>query len=73
MEAYLQTKELWEYVDGTLATSVPVDTTRPTPSEQKDILDWKRKAGRASGEIWLAIEDDQKVHVKECKGDPAKM
>ena len=63
MEAYLQTKELWEYVDGSLTIPVPVDASRPTPTKQKDTLDWKRKAGRASGEIWLAIEDDQKVHV----------
>ena len=25
---------------------------------------------KASGELWLAIEDNQKVHVKDVKGDP---
>jgi len=28
---------------------------------------------RASGKIWLAIEDSQKVHIKQKKGDPVAM
>jgi len=39
----------------------------------KELLDWKQKTAKASGELWLAIEDNQKVHVKELKGDPAAM
>src|ERR1700674_4251067 len=44
-----------------------------TASEQKELNDWKRKAGKASGEIWLSLEDNQKVHVKDVKSDPAAM
>src|SRR3984957_15340035 len=73
MEAYLNTKELWEYVDGTMPKPVPGNPSNPTAKELDKLANWKRKAGKASGEIWLAIEDDQKVHVKDGKGDPTAM
>jgi hypothetical protein len=71
MEAYLSTKELWEYVDGSTPKPTPADPANPTASEKKDLADWKRKTAKASGELWLAIEDSQKVHVKDIKSDPA--
>jgi hypothetical protein len=73
MEAYLATKELWEYVDGSTPQPVPADTAHPNAAEKKELAEWKRKAAKASGEIWLALEDNQKVHVKASKGDPAAM
>ncbi|KZT18137.1 hypothetical protein NEOLEDRAFT_1196160 [Neolentinus lepideus HHB14362 ss-1] len=41
--------------------------------ERKEVRDWEKRKGQASGQIWLAVEDGQKVHVKEVKSDPAKM
>jgi len=73
MEAYLSTKELWEYVDGSIPKPVPMDPSKPTAKEMKELANWKHKARKVSREIWLAIEDDQKVHVKDIKGDPAVM
>ncbi len=73
MEAYLATKELWEYVDGSMPKPVAADPAKPTADEKKELGDWKRKAAKASGEIWLAVEDDQKVYIKEVKGDPCAM
>jgi len=73
MEAYLSTKELWEYVDGSSPKPVPVDPAHPTTDEALSLADWKRKVAKASGEIWLAIEDSQKVHIKQEKGDPVAM
>src|SRR5271156_4607481 len=73
MEAYLSTKELWEYVDGTTPKSIPADSANPTAEETKELAAWKRKAAKASGEIWLAIDDSQKVHVKDLKGNPQEM
>jgi hypothetical protein len=49
-----------------------VDPNNLTDTEKLELADWRRKSAKASGEIWLAIEDSQ-VHVKEVKGDPAKM
>src|SRR5271156_468840 len=73
MEAYLATKELWEYVDGSTPIPEAAEPAKPTPAEKKEIADWKRKSAKASGEIWLAVEDDQKVYIKEVKGDPSAM
>ena len=73
MEAYLATKELWEYIDGSNPMPVAADATKPTADERKELVEWKRKANKASGEIWLSVEDDQKVYIKEVKGDPAAM
>src|SRR5882757_2597782 len=47
--------------------------TQPMASEQKELSDWKKKAGKASGETWLSLEDNQKIHVKAVKSDPAAM
>src|SRR5579859_1426480 len=73
MEAYLSTKELWEYVDGSSPKPVPADPAHPTTDEALSLADWKRKVAKASGEIWLAIEDSQKVHIKQEMGDPVAM
>src|SRR3984893_7552965 len=73
MEAYLSTKELWEYVDGSCVQPSLVDPTKPSLEEKKELSDWRRKSARASGEIWLGLEDSQKVHVKDLKGDPVAM
>ena len=73
MEAYLSTKELGEYVDGSMPAPAPVDPNAPTADEKKQLSEWKSKAAKASGEIWLALEDNQKSHVKEVKSDPMQM
>ena len=52
---------------------VPSDPSIPTAEELDMLANWKCKAGKVSGEIWLAIEDDQKMHVKDVKGDPTAM
>ena len=69
MEAYLNTKELQEYVDGTMPKSIPSHLFNTSSEEVDKLTNWKYKAGKASAEIWLVIEDDQKMHVKDIKGD----
>ena len=39
MEAYLATKELWEYVDGSTPIPLAADPTKPTLAEKKEITD----------------------------------
>ncbi|KZT19926.1 hypothetical protein NEOLEDRAFT_1182951 [Neolentinus lepideus HHB14362 ss-1] len=66
MEAYLKTLDLWDVTDDPTAAPLPEDATNPMAEERKH-------KGQASGQIWLAVEDGQKVHVKDVKNDPAKM
>ncbi|EPQ49878.1 hypothetical protein GLOTRDRAFT_134505 [Gloeophyllum trabeum ATCC 11539] len=47
--------------------------TTPTIEDKREQRKWEARKGRAAGEIWLALEDGQKVHVKEVKMDPLKM
>ncbi|KZT17932.1 hypothetical protein NEOLEDRAFT_1203079 [Neolentinus lepideus HHB14362 ss-1] len=73
MEAYLKTLDLWDVTDDPTAAPLPVDGANPTTEERKEVRDWEKRKGQASGQIWLAVEDGQKVHVKDVKNDPAKM
>ncbi|KZT17957.1 hypothetical protein NEOLEDRAFT_1184766 [Neolentinus lepideus HHB14362 ss-1] len=73
MEAYLKTLDLWDVTDDPMAAPLPEDAMNLTTEERKEVRDWEKRKGQASGQIWLAVEDGQKVHVKEVKSDPAKM
>ncbi|KZT19339.1 hypothetical protein NEOLEDRAFT_1183444 [Neolentinus lepideus HHB14362 ss-1] len=73
MEAYLKTLNLWDVTDDPTAAPLPEDATNPMVEERKEVRDWEKHKGQASGQIWLAVEDGQKVHVKDIKSDPAKM
>ncbi|KZT19014.1 hypothetical protein NEOLEDRAFT_1183768 [Neolentinus lepideus HHB14362 ss-1] len=73
MEAYLKTLDLWDVTNDPTAALLPIDAANPTTEERKKVQDWEKHKGQASGQIWLAVEDGQKVHVKEVKSDPAKM
>jgi hypothetical protein len=51
MEVYLATKELWDYVDGSIPKPTPADAAKPSAEEKKELAEWKRKTAKASGEI----------------------
>ncbi|KZT25624.1 hypothetical protein NEOLEDRAFT_1029899, partial [Neolentinus lepideus HHB14362 ss-1] len=73
MEAYLKTLDLWAVTDDPTAGPLPVDTVNLMMEERKEVWEWEKCKDQASGQIWLAVEDGQKVHVKDIKNDPAKM
>ena len=60
-------------VDGSLPKPEAKDPANLTSAENQELSDWKRKTAKASGEIWLSVEDDQKMYMKEMKGDPTAM
>ncbi|KZT22071.1 hypothetical protein NEOLEDRAFT_1072190, partial [Neolentinus lepideus HHB14362 ss-1] len=60
MEAYLKTLDLWDVTHDPTAAPLPVDATNPTMEERKEVRDWEKRKGQASGQIWLAVEDGQK-------------
>ncbi|KZT18046.1 hypothetical protein NEOLEDRAFT_1197429, partial [Neolentinus lepideus HHB14362 ss-1] len=67
------TLDLWDVTDDPMAAPLPVDAAKLMMEERKEVQDWEKCKGQASGQIWLAVEDGQKVHVKDVKNDPAKM
>ncbi|KZT18487.1 hypothetical protein NEOLEDRAFT_1080182 [Neolentinus lepideus HHB14362 ss-1] len=73
MEAYLKSLDLWDVTDDPTAAPLPVDAANPTMEQRKEVQDWEKCKGWASGQIWLAVEDGQNVHVKDVKNNPAKM
>src|ERR1700760_4095362 len=60
MQAWLMKTGLWRLVSG-------VDKR---PSEAAELSKWLDKAEKASGEIYLCLGEDQKVHVKKHLDDP---
>ncbi|EIM85177.1 uncharacterized protein STEHIDRAFT_32700, partial [Stereum hirsutum FP-91666 SS1] len=34
---------------------------------------WNQRKAKASGEIWLLVEENQKAHIRKEKGDPKAM
>ena len=61
MSAFLKTKRLWDVTSDATLYPTPINPSLPTPEEAKEVRDWKVRSGMASGEIWLALEDGQKV------------
>lgn len=64
MTAFLKSKGLWMYVDGSYTLPSPAETT-PTTDEQKLIREWKKEDGMALGYITLYIAANLNTHVKE--------
>ncbi|KIK29646.1 hypothetical protein PISMIDRAFT_89024 [Pisolithus microcarpus 441] len=61
MKALLHSKGLWRLVSGTEA--------HPTAAGD-DQDKWDAKADKAAGEIMLALEADQRVHIRTVQDDP---
>ena len=63
MKAWLMKMGYWKLVSGIEAK----------PAEGKELLAWELKAEKAAGEIYLAVEQDQRVHIRAFIDDPVKM
>jgi len=69
MEAHLQTKD-YGVLEVQHLDHLQSNTAYGLRAERAER--WKRKR-KASGEIWLSLEDNQKVHVKTSSSDPAAL
>ena len=47
-----------------------VDSKAPTAAEDAAILAWEMKAGKAAGELYLAMQGDQRTHLSGIEDDP---
>ena len=52
MRAWLMRNGLWKLVSGKL----------PKPSDTEELIKWEAKAEKAAGEIYLLVDNDQRVH-----------
>ncbi|EIM85844.1 uncharacterized protein STEHIDRAFT_59118, partial [Stereum hirsutum FP-91666 SS1] len=72
-EAVLGSKGVWGQVDGTDIAPTPPNASAMTASEAKEMREWNQRKAKASGEIWLLVEENQKAHIRKEKGDPKAM
>ncbi len=63
---------LWMLVKG-LETRPEVEGEKATPEETKAMLAWDLKAGKAAGELFLAIEPDQRTYIAGLEDDPVAL
>ena len=47
--------------------------TKPPASKADELEKWEMKAEKAAGEIYLLVENDQRVHFRGHEEDPIKM
>ena len=59
MQALLMSKELWMLVDD--------EEPCPPSTEPESRVKWLKRAQKAAGELYLAVEQDQKLLRGTCK------
>ena len=63
MKAWLMRNGLWRLVSG----------KETKPKQAEDAEAWEAKADKAAGEIYLMVENDQRVHFQGAEEDPIQM
>ncbi|KAJ7017552.1 hypothetical protein C8F04DRAFT_915772, partial [Mycena alexandri] len=73
-EAYCGTKGLWRMCTGAELYPTPVDANALTRDERNDIEAHETRKMKASGEIWLGVEESLRDDgLREVKGEPAEI
>ena len=65
MKAWLMRNGLWRLVSG--------KETKPKQTDLEKFVVWEEKAEKAAGEIYLMVENDQRVHFRGSEEDPITM
>jgi hypothetical protein len=65
MQAWLMSKELWMLVDN--------EEPCPPSTDTDSRLKWSKRAQKAAGELYLAVEQDQKSHFHGILSDPIRI
>ena len=60
---------LWMLVKGVELKPEGVDSKALTAAEDAAILAWEIKAGKAAGELYLAVQGDQRTHLSGIEND----
>ena len=61
---------LWMLVKGVELKPEGVDSKALTAAEDAAILAWEIKAGKAAGELYLAVQGDQRTHLSGIEDNP---
>ncbi|KAJ7120722.1 hypothetical protein C8R43DRAFT_1034055 [Mycena crocata] len=72
-EAFAGTKGLWRACTGAEIEPTAADPNAPTREERLDIEAYETRKSKASGEIWLSVEESLRDDLRELKGDPKAM
>src|SRR5713101_5320308 len=65
MKVWLMMKGLWMLVSG--------DETCPLTGQKAEVLDWKLRAQKAAGALFLAVEHEQRVHLGGIEDNPVEI
>ena len=71
MEAWFRSAGLWRVVSG--SSTRPTRSNKPTTEEEAAIDAWELKSDKAAGQLFLMVEQAQRVHFNGIKDDPVKM
>ncbi|KAF8955878.1 hypothetical protein BDZ97DRAFT_1596216, partial [Flammula alnicola] len=71
MQAWLRANGVWRIVNGT--STKPTLPATPTAEATKAFDDWTLKSDKASGMMYMLVEDDQKIHFNGIEDDPVKI
>ncbi|KAJ7742008.1 hypothetical protein DFH07DRAFT_777923 [Mycena maculata] len=72
-EAYAGTKGLWCMCIRAEIYPTPKDEDALTREERNDIEVYETRKTKASGEIWLGVEESLRDYLREVKGEPSDM
>ena len=61
---------LWMLVKGVELKPEGVDSKALTAAEAAAILAWEIKTGKAAGELYLAVQGDQRTYLSGIENDP---
>lgn len=66
-------KKLWRLVNRDEEMPKAKDAEKPTVKKLQEQDEWSDRAQQAAGELYLAISDEQKIHLEEIVEDPVQI
>ncbi len=70
MQAYHRSQGVWRIVSGD--SKQPTLSSTPTDAQEAALEAWQLKSDKAAGYIYLAVEDNQKVHFANIAGQSSE-
>ncbi|PPQ88952.1 hypothetical protein CVT25_005398, partial [Psilocybe cyanescens] len=71
MQAWLCAQAVWRIVSG--QSKAPRQSSPPKDTEEAALDAWNTKSDKAAGYIYLAVEENQKIHFTSISDDPVTM